>query len=147
MDEHDDPGEPAEPEAPVGSDEPDDDADEPFERPVDRFRRGAVGGVLAAGLLGIADALEGRPAKEEVVIVQEAPSAPPREPRRLELLLDPDDPSKSLVFLPDPASDADGGDGTPRPALPTRPGVSASGRSKACSRRRAKRCRASRDAP
>ena len=94
MDEHDDVEEP----------------DEPFERPVDRFRRGAVGGVLAAGLLGIADALEGRPRKEEVVIVQEAPSAPPREPRRLELLLDPDDPSKSLVFLPQPA---DGGDDAP----------------------------------
>ena len=66
--------------------------------------------MLAAGLLGIADALEGRPRKEEVVIVQEAPSAPPREPRRLELLLDPDDPSKSLVFLPQPA---DGGDDAP----------------------------------
>lgn len=85
---------------------------EPFERPVDRFRRGAVGGVLAAGLLGIADALEGRSPKEEVVIVQEAPSAPPREPRRLELLLDPDDPSKSLVFLPEPAA---GGDDLPAP--------------------------------
>ena len=74
---------------------------EPFERPVDKFRRGAVGSVVAAGLLGIADALEGRK-KEEVAIVQEAPTPPVREPRRLELLLDPDDPSKSLVFLPDP---------------------------------------------
>ena len=107
MDEHDDVEEPEEP-------------DEPFERPVDRFRRGAVGGVLAAGLLGIADALEGRPRKEEVVIVQEAPSAPPREPRRLELLLDPDDPSKSLVFLPQPA---DGGDAAPdAPDAPGAPG-------------------------
>lgn len=81
------------------------DQPEAFERPIDKFRRGAVGSVVAAGLLGLADALEGR-AKEEVAIVQEAPTPPAREPRRLELLLDPDDPSKSLVFLPDPTPDA-----------------------------------------
>jgi hypothetical protein len=95
----------------------DESPDEPFERPVDRFRRGAVGGVVAAGLLGLADALEGRSAKEEVAIVQEAPTAPPREPRRLELLLDPDDPSRSLVFLPEPAPPADPAD----PADPDAP--------------------------
>ena len=83
--------------------------DEPFERPVDRFRKGAVGSVMAAGLLGIADALEARPPKDEVVIVSEVPSAPPRDPRRLELLLDPDHPERSLVFLPEPA------DGAPDP--------------------------------
>ena len=115
VDEHADPADPAESADPVdparetdvepdeSPDESEVEPDEPFERPVDRFRRGAIGGVVAAGLLGIADALEGRPRKEEVVIVQEAPAAPPREPRRLELLLDPDDPSKSLVFLPAPA--------------------------------------------
>ena len=117
MDEHDDPAPPArDPDESAESaesaeldGEPDEsgvEPDAPFERPVDRFRRGAVGGVVAAGLLGLADALEGRPRKEEVVIVQEAPAAPPREPRRLELLLDPDDPSKSLVFLPAPAADS-----------------------------------------
>jgi hypothetical protein len=85
----------------VGDPEP--GGDEPFERPVDRFRKGAVGSVMAAGLLGIADALEARPPKEEVVIVSEVPSAPPRDPRRLELLLDPEHPERSLVFLPEPA--------------------------------------------
>jgi hypothetical protein len=88
-----------------------DASDEAFERPVDRFRRGAVGSVVAAGLLGLADALEGRK-KEEAAIVQEAPTPPVREPRRLELFLDPDDPSKSLVFLPEPA---------PEPARETAP--------------------------
>jgi hypothetical protein len=77
-------------------------ADEPFERPVDRFRKGAVGSVMAAGLLGLADAFEARPPKEEIVIVREEPTAPPREPRRLELLLDPEHPERSLVFLPEP---------------------------------------------
>ena len=84
----------------LGDPEPGDE--ESFERPVDRFRKGAVGSVMAAGLLGIADALEARPPKEEVVIVSEVPSAPPRDPRRLELLLDPEHPERSLVFLPEP---------------------------------------------
>lgn len=74
---------------------------EPFERPVDRFRRGAVGTVVAAGLLGLAEALEARPPKEEVVIVQGVPTPPPLVPRRLELLLDPEHPERSLVFLPE----------------------------------------------
>jgi hypothetical protein len=93
--------------------------DEPFERPVDRFRKGAVGSVMAAGLLGLADAFEARPPKEEVVIVREVPTEPPREPRRLELLLDPEHPERSLVFLPEPT------DPTPRreppPEEPTAP--------------------------
>lgn len=83
-----------------------DDEDEPFERPVDRFRKGAVGTVVAAGLLGLADALEARPRREEVVIVQEAPTQPPLEPRRLEILLDPEHPERSMVFLPAPSTDA-----------------------------------------
>ena len=80
-----------------------------YQRPVDRFRKGAVGSVMAAGLLGIADALEARPPKEDVVIVRELPGEPPREPRRLELLLDPEHPERSLVFLPEPEE-------APRPA-------------------------------
>jgi len=103
LDEHPEPPEADAPEAGLPDAE---SPDEPFERPVDRFRRGAVGGVVAAGLLGLADALEGRSAKEEVAIVQEAPTPPPREPRRLELILDPDDPSRSLVFLPEPTPPA-----------------------------------------
>jgi len=79
-----------------------DDKDERFERPVDRFRMSAVGTVVAAGLLGLAEALEARPPREEVVIVQEAPTHPPHEPRRLELLLDREHPERSVVFLPAP---------------------------------------------
>jgi hypothetical protein len=88
---------------PVPAEAPaDGEGDESFERPVDRFRKGAVGSVVAAGLLGLADALEARPPREEVVIVQEAPTGPPLEPRRLELLLDPEHPERSMVFLPAP---------------------------------------------
>src|SRR5690606_19373890 len=72
--------------------------DAPFERPVDRFRTTAVGTVVAAGLLGLAQALEGRPPREEVAIVQEAPTRPVVTPREMELLLDPEHPERSMVF-------------------------------------------------
>jgi hypothetical protein len=96
------------PEAPDG----DGTEDEPFERPVDRFRTTAVGSVMAAGLLGLADALEARPPREEVVIVQEAPLHPPRQPRRLEILLDPEHPERSVVFLPAPTDGPERPDGS-----------------------------------
>ncbi|MGZ6994802.1 MAG: hypothetical protein ACXVIM_06290, partial [Acidimicrobiia bacterium] len=38
-------------------------------RQVDKFRRTAAGSVVAAGLLGLRDALEGRPEKEETAVV------------------------------------------------------------------------------
>jgi hypothetical protein len=80
------------------------DAAEPaeaWERPIDRFRRGAAGSVIAAGLLGVRDALEGRPEKEEPAIVSEAP-----EPRldHIDLVLDLEHPerSRAVVYLPPP---------------------------------------------
>ncbi|HEY8218112.1 MAG TPA: hypothetical protein VIH82_13330 [Acidimicrobiia bacterium] len=68
-------------------------------RPVDRFRRTAAGTVVAAGLLGLRDALEGRPEKEEVTIVSEAPTRPEDG---LTLVFDADDPSRVTVVLPNP---------------------------------------------
>ena len=69
-------------------------------RPVDRFRQTAAGAVVAAGLFGLRDALEGRPEKEEVTIVSEAPG------RRVEdgftLVFDEDDPNSLKVVLPQP---------------------------------------------
>jgi hypothetical protein len=91
-----------EPEVPEGAEGT--DATEPteaWERPIDRFRRGAAGSVIAAGLLGVRDALEGRPEKEEPAIVSEAP-----EPRldHIDLVLDPEHPerSRAVVYLPPP---------------------------------------------
>jgi hypothetical protein len=88
---------------PVGDldeDEPE-DGDE-NERPVDRFRRTATGAVVAAGLLGLRDALEGRPEKEEVAIVNEAPDAPPRD---LEVVLDLEHPERSVAVVRPPQDD------------------------------------------
>ena len=72
---------------------------EPWERPIDKFRRGAAGSVIAAGLLGLRDAMEGRPEKEEPAIVSEAP-----EPKldHIDIVLDPEHPerSRAVVYLP-----------------------------------------------
>jgi hypothetical protein len=92
---------PSEATDPTDPTEPDDtlDAPEPWERPIDKFRRGAAGSVIAAGLLGMRDALEGRPEKEEPAIVSEAP-----EPKldHIDIVLDPEHPerSRAVVYLP-----------------------------------------------
>jgi hypothetical protein len=73
--------------------------DERWERPIDRFRRSSAGTVIAAGLLGVRDALEGRPERDEPAIVADAP-----EPKldHIDLVLDPEHPerSRAVVYLP-----------------------------------------------
>jgi hypothetical protein len=115
-DEHADP-ERTEPEGgrggPDGTDAHSDER--PEERPVDRFRRTAVGSVVAAGLLGLRDALEGRPEREEPAVVAEAPQ--PRGEPDFEVLLDLDRPGHGIVVLHrplprhDPAHGTDGREG------------------------------------
>jgi 4'-phosphopantetheinyl transferase len=66
-------------------------------RPIDKFRDTAVGSVLAAGLLGLRDALE-PPKKEEVAIVQDYAGDPPfTDP--FVLRLDPEHPEDSIVMV------------------------------------------------
>jgi len=95
-------------EPPAEDPDPDevDDAGESLERPIDRFRRSSAGTVIAAGLLGVRDALEGRPEKEEPAIVTEAP-----EPKldHIDIVLDPEHPerSRAIVYLP-PRDDSSG---------------------------------------
>jgi hypothetical protein len=73
-------------------------------RPIDRFRHTAAGTVVAAGLLGLRDALEGRPEQEEITIVSEAPTRPVVG---FTLVFDDDDPSSLKVVLrpPEPLAD------------------------------------------
>lgn len=77
-----------------------DDADkvEDFERPIDKFRQTATGAVLAAGLLGLGDALEGRREKEETAIVQEA-SEPERD---LDIVIDLEHPERTVAIVRPP---------------------------------------------
>jgi hypothetical protein len=68
-------------------------------RPVDRFRTTTVGTVVAAGLLGLRDALEGRPEREEVAIVSEAPERPVDD-AGARVVFDPDDPTRVTIVVP-----------------------------------------------
>jgi hypothetical protein len=74
------------------------EGDEPApSRPVDRFRRSALGSVATAGLLGLRDALEGRPEKEEAAIVVDAPQ--PKHDGPVDVVLDFDHPERSRAVV------------------------------------------------
>jgi hypothetical protein len=89
---------------PVDTQGTQDDEEHAPPRPVDRFRRTAAGSVVAAGLLGLRDAIEGRPEREEVAIVNETPSPQVDPGFRLEL----DEESGTVtVVLPEPPPDED----------------------------------------
>ena len=66
-------------------------------RPVDRFRRTAVGSVVAAGLFGLRDALEGRPEREETAVVSEARA--PCDNGPIEVVLDFERPGHGIVVI------------------------------------------------
>ena len=70
-------------------------------RPVDKFRRTAVGSVVAAGLFGLRDALEGRPEKEETAVVVDAPT--PQAKGDVHVELDFEHPERSRVVIRKPA--------------------------------------------
>jgi hypothetical protein len=91
------------------------DRDPDWQRPIDKFKRSTVGSVVAAGLLGVRDALEGRPEKEEVTIVAEAPAQPARG--NIDLVLDFEHPERSVATVrraapapEEPALEQQGGD-------------------------------------
>jgi hypothetical protein len=68
-------------------------------RPVDRFRRTTVGTIAAAGLLGLRDALEGRPEKDEPAIVVDAPGKRHDPDDPIDVQLDFEHPERSRVVL------------------------------------------------
>gem|GEM_PF-5637222 len=71
-------------------------------RPVDRVRRSVAGGVVAASMLGLRDVLEGRPEREEIAIVCEAP---PRERTdAIQVFLDFEHKERSVVIIRRPSA-------------------------------------------
>ena len=73
----------------------------------DRWRKdsalGAVGTGLARGLQAVF-----APRVDEVVVVASVPGEPPDADQRLQVILDPDDPTKSVAIMPtaaDPSSE------------------------------------------
>ncbi|HEX3795685.1 MAG TPA: hypothetical protein VHV57_14430 [Acidimicrobiales bacterium] len=78
------------------------------EFPVRRFeawrKRSAIGGIATGIALGLQEVFY--PTDNEPVITAEAPGDPPDDGERMRVVLDPDDPTKSVViFPPRPTSD------------------------------------------
>jgi len=94
------------------ADAPDTDDDPEWERPVDRFRKSAAGTMVAAGLLGLRDVMEGRPEKEEVAIVHEAPTRPVGE---LDVVLDLEHPERTIAIVRRARPENDDGATSPTP--------------------------------
>jgi hypothetical protein len=94
------------------NDEPDDDTGEPEFPPAgfERWRResalGTVGTGIARGLQNVFGTQQ-----DQIVMVAPVPGGPP-DPDRLQVILDPDDPTKSIAVLPPRPAD-DGDDGQP----------------------------------
>jgi hypothetical protein len=77
------------------------DGEEPApERPVDRFRRTTAGTVVAAGLFGLRDALEGRPERDEPAIVVDAPTSQPTGRVKVELDFEHPERSRAVIRRP-----------------------------------------------
>ena len=71
---------------------------------VDRLRRTAAGTIVAVSLLGLRDVLDGRPEREEIAIVDDAPAG------RVELgfrLVFDEGSGTVTVVLPEPLPDED----------------------------------------
>ncbi|HWE66794.1 MAG TPA: hypothetical protein VG298_09130 [Acidimicrobiales bacterium] len=67
-------------------------------------RRSAIGGMATGMALGLQEIFY--PNKNEPVLTAEAPGDPPDADERLRVILDPDDPTKSVAILP-PTDDPD----------------------------------------
>ena len=95
----------------ASADPSDDQVDEPEPEPGDEHRQGfdrwrkesAIGGIgtgIARGLQSVF----GSP-RQEIAIVAEVPGEPPDADKRLRVILDPDDPTKSIAVVPAPPPD------------------------------------------
>jgi hypothetical protein len=80
------------------------DGEDPPGQGFDRWRResalGAVGTGVARGLQAVF-----APPVDEVVVVASVPGDPPDADERVRVILDPDDPAKSVAIVPPPSPD------------------------------------------
>jgi hypothetical protein len=77
------------------------DAEGPESRRFDAWRRRTAIGVLGTGIaLGLQEVFA--PTDNEPVISAPAPGDPPDADQRIRVLLDPDDPTKSVAVIPAP---------------------------------------------
>jgi hypothetical protein len=96
------PAEPTEPAAAEVSSDPEgkEDGREGFNRWRKESAIGGIGTGIAKGLQSVF----GTP-PQEIAIVAEVPGEPPDADKRLRVILDPDDPTKSIAVVPAPPAD------------------------------------------
>jgi hypothetical protein len=97
-------GGPAEEGAPVESEIDESDDDGGFDRWRKESALGGIGTGIARGLQSVF-----APRADEVVIVAAVPGEPPDADQRLRVVLDPDDPTKSVAIMPESAADPPSG--------------------------------------
>ena|ERR1700722_18141145 len=70
----------------------------------DRWRNESAIGGIGTGIARGLQSVFGTP-RQEIAIVAEVPGEPPDADQRLRVILDPDDPTKSIAVVPAPAAD------------------------------------------
>jgi hypothetical protein len=92
---------------PIEPSEPEEEP--PVDLPSRRFdawrRRTAIGGMATGVALGLQEIFY--PTDNEPVITAEAPGEPPDADERIRVVLDPDDPTKSVAIMPSAAPSPD----------------------------------------
>jgi hypothetical protein len=78
----------------------------------DRWRNESAIGGIGTGIARGLQSVFGAP-RQEIAIVAEVPGEPPDADTRLRVILDPDDPTKSIAVVPSPPADAGSPDSTP----------------------------------
>jgi hypothetical protein len=78
----------------------------------DRWRRESAIGGIGTGIARGLQSVFGSP-RQEIAIVAEVPGEPPDADKRLRVILDPDDPTKSIAVVPSLPADAPPSDSAP----------------------------------
>jgi hypothetical protein len=91
---------------------PDPELDDEHPQGFDRWRRESAIGGIGTGIARGLQSVFGSP-RQEIAIVAEVPGEPPDADKRLRVILDPDDPTKSIAVVPSPPADAAPSDGAP----------------------------------
>jgi hypothetical protein len=116
------PGGDDEPTTPGSSEEQVEDPEPEDEHPqgFDRWRKESAIGGIGTGIARGLQSVFGTP-QQEIAIVAEVPGEPPDADTRLRVILDPDDPTKSIAVVPAAPADAapDGRPADPPPAEAT----------------------------
>jgi hypothetical protein len=102
----DDDGTPADPasSSPPDPPEPGPESDDEHPQGFDRWRRESALGSVGTGIARGLQSVFGAP-PQEIAIVAEVPGEPPDADKRLRVILDPDDPTKSIAVVPAPPAE------------------------------------------